>query len=145
MTLSVSLCNDLPQKINFCIYANSSNIDHPKPISFAYPGNRYDTISQKIIKEMGYQFARAGGAQNYKANQDSKLAIPSYTVISSDKYKGRTMKALKDLKEEEVLVLTFHGVPDVLHPDYTTSIEFLKEVLDYIKENNFRVIAMKNL
>ncbi|MBP8156431.1 MAG: polysaccharide deacetylase family protein [Leadbetterella sp.] len=117
----------------------------PKPIALAYPGNRYDTISQRVIKEMGYQFARTGGAKNYIANQDSKLAIPSYTVISSDKYKERTMKALKDLKEEEVLVLTFHGVPDVLHPDYTTSIEFLKEVLDYIKENNFRVVAMKNL
>ncbi len=117
----------------------------PKPISFAYPGNRHDTISQRVLKEMSYQFARAGGAQNYKVNEDSKLAIPSYTVISSDKYKVRTMKALQDLKGEDVLVLNFHGVPDILDPDYSTSIDFLKEILQYLKEKNFRVIAMKNL
>lgn len=117
----------------------------PKPISFAYPGNRHDTISQRVLKEMGYQFARAGGAQYYKVNEDSKLAIPSYTVISSDKYKERTMKALQDLKGEDILVLTFHGVPDILDPDYSTSIDFLKEILQYLKEKKIKVIAMKNL
>ena len=117
----------------------------PKPISFAYPGNRHDTISQRVLKEMGYQFARAGGAKNYNVNQDSKLAIPSYTVISSDKYKERTMKALQDLKGEDVLVLTFHGVPDIIDPDYSTSIDFLKEILQYLKEKKIKVIAMKNL
>lgn len=117
----------------------------PKPVSLAYPGNRYDTISQRVLKEMGYRFARAGGAEYYKVNKDSKLSIPSYTVISSDNYKIRTMKALQDLKGEDILVLTFHGIPDILHPDYSTSIDFLKEILQYLKGNNFRVIAMKNL
>ncbi|WP_269227743.1 sialate O-acetylesterase [Flavobacterium eburneipallidum] len=117
----------------------------PKPISFAYPGNRNDSISQRVLKEMGYKFARIGGAKNYKVGVDSKLAIPSYTVISSDKFKPRTMKALQDLKADDTLVLTFHGVPDTIHPDYSTSIAFLKEILDYLKENNIRVIAMKNL
>lgn len=117
----------------------------PKPISLAYPGNRYDTISQKIIKEMGYKFARTGGATFYKPNQDSPLAIPSFTVISSDKYKMRTMKALKDLNENEILVLTFHGIPDILHPNYSTSIELFEEILQYLKNNNMEVISMKNL
>ncbi len=117
----------------------------PKPISFAYPGNRNDSISQKVLKEMGYQFARVGGAKNYKVGVESKLAIPSYTVISSDTYIKRTLKALQDLKAEDTLVLTFHGVPDTIHPDYSTSIAFLKEILQYLKEKEIRVIAMKNL
>lgn len=117
----------------------------PKPISFAYPGNRHDALSQRVLKEMGCQFARAGGAQYYKINEDSKLAIPSYTVISSDKYKTRTMKALHGLKGEDVLVLTFHGEPDVLDPDYSTSVDFLKEILEYIKEKKIKVLAMKDL
>lgn len=117
----------------------------PKPISLAYPGNRNDTISQRVLKEMGYQFARAGGAKYYKANEDLKLDIPSYTVISSDKYKERTMKALQDLKGDDVLVLTFHGVPDLLHPDYSTSMDFLKEILEYLKEKKIKVVSMKNL
>jgi peptidoglycan/xylan/chitin deacetylase (PgdA/CDA1 family) len=117
----------------------------PKPISLAYPGNRNDTISQRVLREMGYQFARTGGAKYYKVNQDSKLAIPSYTVISSDKYKERTMKAFQDLKGEDILVLTFHGVPDTLDPDYSTSVDFLKEILQYLKEKKIKVISMRNL
>lgn len=117
----------------------------PKPISFAYPGNRYDTISQRVLKEFGYQFARTGGAKYYKADEDSKFAVPSYTVISSDKYAERTMKALESLKEDEILVLTFHGVPDVLDPDYSTTIENLKEILKFIKEKKYKVVAMRDL
>lgn len=117
----------------------------PKPISFAYPGNRYDTISQKVLKELGYQFARTGGAKYYKADEDSKFAIPSYTVISSDKYAERTMKALESLKDDEILVLTFHGVPDLIHPDYSTTIENLKEILQFIKEKKYKVVAMRDL
>nr|WP_288834437.1 sialate O-acetylesterase [uncultured Flavobacterium sp.] len=117
----------------------------PKPISLAYPGNRQDTLVQKIVKEMGYKFARTGGAKYYKVKEDSKLAIPSYTVISSDKYQARTLDALQNLSGDNVLVLTFHGVPDILHPKYSTTIEFLTEILQYLKENKIRVVAMKDL
>lgn len=117
----------------------------PKPISFAYPGNRYDTISQRVLKELGYQFARTGGAKYYKADKDSEFAIPSFTVISSDKYEKRTLEALQNIKEEGILVLTFHGVPDILHPDYTTSIDFLKNILEYLKDKKYEVVAMKDL
>ncbi|SHH02278.1 Peptidoglycan/xylan/chitin deacetylase, PgdA/CDA1 family [Flavobacterium fluvii] len=117
----------------------------PKPISLAYPGNRQDTIAQRIVKSMGYQFGRTGGARYYKVKEDPKLAIPSYTVISSDKYKARTLNALRNLKGEDVLVLTFHGVPDILHPKYSTSIDFLNEILQYLKENKIKVVAMRNL
>ncbi|KDN55443.1 sialate O-acetylesterase [Flavobacterium seoulense] len=117
----------------------------PKPVSFAYPGNRYDTISQRILKESGYQFARAGGAKLYEEGVDSKLAIPSFTVISSEKYEKRTLEALKNLNDEQVLVLTFHGVPDILDPDYSTSVDFFKEILQFLKENKCQVVAMKDL
>jgi peptidoglycan/xylan/chitin deacetylase (PgdA/CDA1 family) len=117
----------------------------PKPISFAYPGNRYDTISQSILKKRGYKYARAGGSKLYNASTDSLLAIPSYTVISSDKHFEGVIKALKGLKEGEVIVLTFHGVPDILDPDYSTTVESLKEILQLIKENKYEVVAMRNL
>ncbi len=136
--------DDIKKEVSY-IDEKCNQFGIPKPISFAYPGNRNDTISQRVLKEMGYQFARAGGAKYYKVNEDSKLAIPSYTVISSDKYKERTMKALQDLKGEDILVLTFHGVPDTLDPDYSTSIDFLREILQYLKEKKIKVISMRNL
>lgn len=117
----------------------------PKPISFAYPGNRYDTISQSILKKKGYKYARAGGSKLYNPATDSLLAIPSYTVISSDKHFEGATKALNNLKQDEVLVLTFHGVPDLIHPDYSTTVENLKEILQLIKEKEYEVVAMRNL
>lgn len=135
---------DVKKEIGY-IEEKCKEFDIPKPISLAYPGNRQDTIAQQIVKEMGYQFARTGGARYYNVKEDSKLAIPSYTVISSDKYEKRTLDALQNLKGEDILVLTFHGVPDILHPKYSTTIEFLTEILQYLKENKIRVVAMKDL
>jgi peptidoglycan/xylan/chitin deacetylase (PgdA/CDA1 family) len=117
----------------------------PKPVSFAYPGNRYDTISQAILKKRGYKYARAGGSKLYNAATDSLLAIPSFTVISSDKYFGRVTKSLKNLKPDDVVVLTFHGVPDLIHPDYSTTVENLKEVLQLIKEKKYEVVPMRDI
>lgn len=117
----------------------------PKPISFAYPGNRYDSISQGILKKRGYKFARAGGGKLYNSATDSKLAIPCFTVISGGKHFDGAFKALKNLGEGEVLVLTFHGIPDTIHPDYSTTVESFKELLQLIKESNFEVVAMRNL
>ncbi|MES2240984.1 MAG: sialate O-acetylesterase [Bacteroidota bacterium] len=117
----------------------------PRPISFAYPGNRYDTISQGILKKRGYKFARAGGSQLYNPTTDSLLAIPCYTVISSDKRMEDLINKLKSLAAGETLVLTFHGTPDVLHPDYSTTVEDLKGILEIIKKNKFEVVAMRNL
>ena len=70
----------------------------PKPVSFAYPGNRHDSLSQVVLKEMGYRFARTGGSKYYDMKQDPSLAIPSYTMGSTEKLADRTMKALENLK-----------------------------------------------
>lgn len=117
----------------------------PKPISFAYPGNREDSLSQVVLKEMGYRNARTGGSKYYNLVDDKKLAIPSFTMGSSDKLKERTWKALKSLANGQVLVFTIHGVPDIAHPDYTTSEKDFEEYLQYMKAHRFKVIALKDL
>ena len=117
----------------------------PKPTSFAYPGNRADSLSQVVLKEMGYQFARAGGSRYYDPAKDPKLEIPSYTMGSSEKLADRTMEALEQLQAGQILVFTIHGVPDIAHPDYTTSVDVFTKYLDYMKAHHFKVIAMRDL
>ncbi|MCU7550650.1 polysaccharide deacetylase family protein [Chitinophagaceae bacterium LB-8] len=117
----------------------------PKPISFAYPGNRADSLSQVVLKDMGFRYARAGGSKFYEPKQDGHLVIPSYTMGSTEKLRERTMYALKSLQPGQILVFTIHGVPDIAHPDYTTSAEVFTEYLQYIKEHHFKVIAMRDL
>ena len=55
------------------------------------------------------------------------------------------MTALKSLEPNQILVLTFHGVPDIVHPDYSTSTEFLSEIFQFLKDKQYNVIAMKDL
>jgi hypothetical protein len=81
----------------------------------------------------------------YDAGKDSKLIIPSYIVASADKLKNRVATVLERLGSNDTLVLTFHGIPDRIHPDYSTSLEFLKELLQYMREKQFKVIAIKDI
>ncbi len=117
----------------------------PKPISFAYPGNRHDSASQIVLKEMGYQYARTGLSTYYDPLQDNMLALPSYTMGTTEKLLQRTWSALKNLQPGQILAFTIHGVPDIAHPDYTTSEAIFTEYLQYMKDHNFRVIAMRDL
>ncbi|MGF2411093.1 sialate O-acetylesterase [Ferruginibacter sp.] len=117
----------------------------PKPVSFAYPGNRSDSLSQVVLAEMGYRFARAGGSSYYNPQRDSRLIIPSYTMGSTEKLGERTIQALKNVQPGQILVFTIHGVPDIVHPDYTTSEAALTEFLQFIKDRKFNVITLKDL
>lgn len=117
----------------------------PKPISLAYPGNRNDSTSEALVKSMGYKYARTGGSIYYIPGKQSLLAIPSYTMGSSDKLKERTWAAIKELQPGQILAFTIHGVPDILHPDYSTTPELLEDFFKYMQNHHYRVIAMRDL
>lgn len=117
----------------------------PSPLSFAYPGNRADSLAQVVLAEMGYRYARAGGSTYYDPKRDKPLVIPSYTMGSSEKLRDRTMKALENLHSGDILVFTIHGVPDIAHPDYTTDPAVFKTFLQFMKEHQFKVIALRDL
>ncbi len=118
----------------------------PKPTSFAYPGNRYDSLSQVVLNEMGYRLARAGGARLYDPQQDKRLVISSYTMGTTDPKRAvMVKKLLKDLMPGQILVFTIHGVPDTGNLPYSTSPEIFTEYLQFMKEHNFKVIALREL
>lgn len=133
------------QKEITCIETKCKEYGIPKPVSFAYPGNRADSLSQVVLQEMGYKYARAGGSQYYNPQKDPKLVLPSYTMGSTEKLQERTWTALKNVQPGQILLFTIHGVPDIAHPDYTTSVEVFTKYLDYIKEKGFRVVALRDL
>lgn len=114
-----------------------------KPVSFAYPGNRSDSLSRVVLKNMGYKFARVGGSRYFNPNNDKKFLIPSYTM--TDKLDNKTIQALKELKSGQILVFTIHEVPDPDHENYTTSPELLEKYLKFMHDNHFEVIAMRDL
>lgn len=117
----------------------------PKPVSFAYPGNRADSASVALLAGMGYRFARVGGSRLYEPDKDNLLLIPSYTVASTDKLKERIVLAIGELEPGQRMVLLFHGIPDLIHPDYSTSVEFFQQVLDLLNQKGCSVVALRDI
>lgn len=115
----------------------------PLPKNFAYPGYGLSPLSLKVLEEKGYEFARAGGSRAYDPLSDHPYLIPSWATSADNKQE--ILEALQQAQKGQIVVLTLHGVPDLEHPWVDTPISLFEEYLDYLKENDFQVIAMEDL
>lgn len=120
---------------------DSMYITHP--VSFAYPAYSLDSSAVEILKQKNYALARVGGDRPYNPLVDYPLLIPSWAM--TDTNKQQIMDAFQEAKEGKIVVLTIHGVPDIEHPWVNTSPELFKEYMQYLSDNNFKVIALRDL
>ena len=114
-----------------------------RPVTFAYPGYDLNIQAIDILKAKGYLFARAGGARPYDPLTDHPMLVPSWAMNSEDK--ALIMESFGEAKEGKVVVLTIHGVPDIEHPWVNTPPELFNSYLQYLSDNHFKVIALKDL
>ena len=116
----------------------------PKPISFCYPGYATSPKAVKVLQARGYRFARCGGAKASVPGEDNLLLLPQA-------FDGKPASTLEQFKaavdqadETHIPILTFHGVPDIEHPWVNTDLDKFKAYMNYLKEQNFRVIALRD-
>ena len=117
----------------------------PRPETYAYPGYNYSETGWEVLRERGYRYARHGGDKPYIEEEFDPLMLPSYAIHNRD---DRMLGFLKSVLEEangKTVILTFHGVPDLAHDHVNTTPEDFKAILDYLKTENYRVIALKDL
>jgi peptidoglycan/xylan/chitin deacetylase (PgdA/CDA1 family) len=128
----------------------------PRPISFAYCGNTFGPEAVQLLVELGYKFARRGeepeapyGKLKIGATYDPKRHHPLLIPTTGDAYPNWTLEHFKRVvacaTNGQAVVLQFHGSPDIVHPWVHTPPERLREYMAYLKENNFRCIAMRDL
>ena len=128
----------------------------PKPISFAWNGNGFGPEAVKVLEKEGYQFARRGkqpeipygeldAGPGYMPEKHHHLLIPTTCDGYPDMELDHFIKAMESVGKNEIAVLQFHGVPDRAHPWVNTSPEQFNAYMDYLKRNNYKVIAMKDL
>ncbi len=55
------------------------------------------------------------------------------------------MKAFGEARNGKIVVLTIHGVPDLEHPWVNTPPELFKEYLQYLSDQHFTVISLREL
>jgi peptidoglycan/xylan/chitin deacetylase (PgdA/CDA1 family) len=132
-----------------------AKVDVPKPTSFAWCGNGFGPEAHRKLEELGYRFARRGMQPEqpygkvvvgppYKPSLHDPRLIPT----TGDAYPDWTLehfRSVLDQASEGIVVLQFHGVPDVAHPWVHTPPERFQEYMDELARRNFEVIAMRDL
>ena len=129
----------------------------PKATSFAYPGGHHDRRMVKALAAEGYLMARravspeyplydrGGPGPLYNPSEDDPFLIPGAYVrgnlSSSDQ---EFEEVLSRARDGSICVLIYHGVPDV-HSHCSTSVELFTKDMQYLKDNEFKVISVRDL
>ncbi len=117
----------------------------PHPVSFCYPGYTTSAAAVKLLRELGYQYARTGGAKAYDPATDDPLLMPQA-------FDGKPKSTLEQFKAAvakagngKIAVMTFHGVPDIKHPWVNTEPKKFEAYMKHLKDSGCRVISLRDL
>jgi len=127
----------------------------PTPTSFAYPGNTIDPDAIPALAKFGFRFARRGGAPEYaydegngfayEPGRDHPLLLPSAGDARPFWTIDNLKRATSQATNGKIVILQFHGVPDVEHPWVHTPPERFAEYMQYLHDERFTVIALRDL
>ena len=129
----------------------------PMPRTFVYPGWRHSLAVVEALAQRHYAFARRGvspehpdggrGARGraYDPQEDHPLLIPTTGYAGPEWGFDDLVWAIDQARDGKIAVLTFHGVPAVEHPWVHTDQEAFVQYMDYLKERQCTVIALREL
>lgn len=132
------------------------HVNVPKPISFAHPGNAFGPESISALVREEYHFARRGNKPNknygnlnkgsgYDPQKHHPLLIPTTIDFGPEMTYDFFVKTMQKVPVNEIAVLQFHGVPDIAHPWLNSSEEDFYKYMNYLKEHNYKVMALRDL
>lgn len=122
----------------------SNNI--AKPTTFCWP---IYTVSKGLfhaLAENGYLFARSGGRNDrpYTPTVESPFQTPSFTIMANTPLETFTSAARRAVRGR-IPIYTFHGVPDIEHPGVGVAPALFEQMMKYLKDNQYTVIAMRDI
>ena len=126
-----------------------------KPVSFAWCGNHFGPEALKKLRSIGYRFARRGLSPEldnralapgpaYDPQRHDRLLIPS-TGNSVPMGSLDLFRRFLDRAADGVVVLQFHGVPDIAHPWVHTPPELFRAYMKELADQGFEVLALRDL
>ena len=134
-------------------------IEHgiPSPTTFVYPGWHHSLLVVEVLAEKGYVFARRGvrpeypdesqGARGraYDPQLDHPLLIPATGYTGPDWRFEDLVWTVEQAVDSKIAVLVYHGVPGLDHPWVSTEPSQFVRDMDYLKQQNCTVIALRDL
>ena len=116
-----------------------------RPTSFCYPGYQTSIAAVKLLRDRGYRFARAGGAQVFDPAKDEPLTLPQAFDGKPESTLDQFKAAAAQARDGKIAVMTFHGVPDIKHPWVNTDPAKFVSYMEHLKQERCTVIAMREL
>ena len=117
----------------------------PRPTTFCWPFYDVNTKFYPLLASWGYTFARGGHGRTYDPTADNPFDVPSFAAGGV----GQTMEGMISASQQatagKVVVMTFHGTPDMEHPGVGIDPDLFEEFVEYLKANNYKVVAMRDL
>lgn len=117
----------------------------PRSTTFCWPFYIVNPKFYSLLGSWGYTFARGGYGRVYRPAVDNPFDVPSFAVGGVGMTMEGFISAVQQATAGRVVVLTFHGVPDMEHPPVGTDPDLFEDMVEYLKENKYRVIAMRDL
>ena len=129
----------------FVAMDNELSANHgPKMTTVCWPLYSVNWNICQDLARNGYTFGRGGHECPYRPTLDNPFDVPSYTMND-----GITMEAFSKIVRRavngKIVVLTYHGVPDGEHPGVSVKPETFKVMMQYLKDNHYQAIAMRDL
>ncbi|MDE0103118.1 MAG: polysaccharide deacetylase family protein [Bryobacterales bacterium] len=126
-----------------------------KPVSFAWCGNRFGPEALAKLRALGYTFGRRGMSPDlddraleagpaFDPSKHDPLLIPS-TGISRPGWTPALFDQVLERAGEGIVVLQFHGVPDIAHEWVTTQPAEFEEYMRELKSRGARTMAVRDL
>ena len=117
----------------------------PKPTTFCWPFYIINTNFYPLLSSWGYVFARGGYGRVYRPTVDNPFDVPSFAVGGVGMTMEGFISAVQQATAGRVVVLCFHGTPDLEHAAVGTDPDLFEDMVDYLKDNHYKVIAMRDL
>ncbi len=117
----------------------------PRPTTFCWPFYDVNPKFYPLLSSWGYLFARGGYGRVYRPAVDNPFDVPSFAVGGVGMTMEGFISAVQQATAGRVVVLCFHGVPDMEHAPVGTDPDLFEDMVDYMKDNHYKVIAMRDL
>jgi peptidoglycan-N-acetylglucosamine deacetylase len=114
-----------------------------QPVTFCYPGGGASQEALPLLRRKSYRLARITGNRAFVLGMDDPLLIPSFVIQGTDE--PLFYDAIEQARDRKIVVLTFHGIPDLKHSWVTTDPGLFTGYMTHLLENGYTVIAFRDL